>query len=64
MAFISFLLFASFQLVVAIIAKSEAMIGDCTAMAVDGLTAVTYGFNLVAERKKHDLDDDDHHYYS
>ena len=34
-AFISFLLFASVQLVVAIIAKSEAMIGDCAAMAVD-----------------------------
>jgi hypothetical protein len=32
-AFISLLLFASVQLVVAI--KSEAMIGDCAAMAVD-----------------------------
>ena len=39
------------QLVVALIAKSEAMIGDCAAMAVD---VMTYGFNLFAERKKHE----------
>ena len=50
-AFVSFLTFAMVQLVVALIAKSEAMIGDCAAMAVD---VMTYGFNLFAERKKHE----------
>lgn len=50
-AFVSFLTFAMVQLVVALIAKSEAMIGDCAAMAVD---VMTYGFNLIAERKKHE----------
>lgn len=51
MAFVSFLTFATVQFLVALIAKSEAMIGDCAAMAVD---VMTYGFNLVAERKKHE----------
>jgi Co/Zn/Cd efflux system component len=50
-AFVSFLTFAIVQLVVALISKSEAMIGDCAAMAVD---VMTYGFNLFAERKKHE----------
>ena len=48
--------FALVQLVVALIAESEAMLGDCAAMGVDCLT---YGFNLYAERKKSELEDDD-----
>jgi hypothetical protein len=36
--------------VVALLAKSQAMIGDSAAMAVD---ALAYGFNLLAEREKH-----------
>ena len=51
MAFVSFMTFATVQFLVAFIAKSEAMMGDCAAMAVD---VMTYGFNLVAERKKHE----------
>lgn len=43
--------FTSVQSVVALIAKSEAMMGDSAAMAVD---ALTYGFNLYAERKKNE----------
>lgn len=34
----------------ALLAKSQAMIGDSAAMAVD---ALAYGFNLLAEREKH-----------
>jgi Co/Zn/Cd efflux system component len=41
--------FATVQTAVAFIAKSEAMLGDSAAMAVD---ALTYGFNLYAEREK------------
>lgn len=41
--------FATVQTIVAFIAKSEAMLGDSAAMAVD---ALTYGFNLYAEREK------------
>ncbi|KAL7527429.1 hypothetical protein ACHAXR_001958 [Thalassiosira sp. AJA248-18] len=43
--------FTSVQTIVALIAKSEAMMGDSAAMAVD---ALTYGFNLYAERKKNE----------
>eukprot|EP01082_Thalassiosira_pseudonana_P013905 g12152.t1.1.5e17418b g12152 g12152.t1 contig6:1326968-1328043(+) len=48
-AFVSFMGFTSVQSVVAFVAKSEAMMGDSAAMAVD---ALTYGFNLYAERQK------------
>mmetsp|Transcript_7162 Transcript_7162/g.12993 ORF Transcript_7162/g.12993 Transcript_7162/m.12993 type:complete len:385 (-) Transcript_7162:198-1352(-) len=48
-AFVSFMGWSALQAVVALIAKSDAMMGDCAAMAVD---ALTYGFNLCAERKK------------
>ena len=48
-AFASFIGFATVQTVVALIAKSQAMIGDSAAMAVD---ALAYGFNLLAEREK------------
>lgn len=41
--------FATVQTVVAFVAQSEAMLGDSAAMAVD---ALTYGFNLYAEREK------------
>ena len=41
--------FATVQTVVAFIAQSDAMLGDSAAMAVD---ALTYGFNLYAEREK------------
>jgi len=50
-AFVSFMGFTTVQSVVALIAKSEAMMGDSAAMAVD---ALTYGFNLYAERKKNE----------
>ena len=53
-AFVSFLGFTTIQSVVALIAQSEAMLGDCAAMAVD---AFTYGFNLYAERKKNEDDE-------
>ena len=49
MAFFSFFGFTVIQSSVAFVAKSEAMMGDSAAMAVD---ALTYGFNLYAERKK------------
>jgi len=49
-AFASFIGFATVQTVVALLAKSQAMIGDSAAMAVD---ALAYGFNLLAEREKH-----------
>lgn len=55
MAFISFISFATIQFSVAFFAKSEAMIGDSAAMVVD---ALTYGLNLLAERKKNEPDDD------
>eukprot|EP00594_Rhizosolenia_setigera_P011847 CAMPEP_0178968568 /NCGR_PEP_ID=MMETSP0789-20121207/18343_1 /TAXON_ID=3005 /ORGANISM="Rhizosolenia setigera, Strain CCMP 1694" /LENGTH=433 /DNA_ID=CAMNT_0020654545 /DNA_START=675 /DNA_END=1973 /DNA_ORIENTATION=- len=48
-AFLTFLIFAVTQGFAAIIAKSQAMLGDSTAMCVD---AMTYGFNLFAERRK------------
>ena len=51
-AFLSFLGFTICQCLVAIIAQSNAMIGDSLAMAVD---CFTYGFNLYAERKKQSL---------
>lgn len=54
-AFVSFTGFASVQTVVALIAKSEAMVGDSAAMFVD---ALTYGFNLYAERQKNEDDDE------
>ena len=48
-AFFSFLAFVVFQAVFAIIAKSQAMLADSEAMTVD---ALTYLFNLCAERIK------------
>ena len=48
-AFFSFMGFTILQSIAAIVAGSEAMIGDSAAMAVDSLT---YLFNLVAERRK------------
>eukprot|EP00429_Kryptoperidinium_foliaceum_P018536 CAMPEP_0176033104 /NCGR_PEP_ID=MMETSP0120_2-20121206/16347_1 /TAXON_ID=160619 /ORGANISM="Kryptoperidinium foliaceum, Strain CCMP 1326" /LENGTH=334 /DNA_ID=CAMNT_0017366427 /DNA_START=167 /DNA_END=1172 /DNA_ORIENTATION=+ len=48
-AFISFMTFALVQTVVALIAKSEALLGDSAAMMVD---ALTYLFNWYAERQK------------
>ena len=45
--------FATVQTVVAFIAQSDAMLGDSAAMAVD---ALTYGFNLYAEREKNNQD--------
>ncbi|GKY98234.1 hypothetical protein MPSEU_000781100 [Mayamaea pseudoterrestris] len=48
-AFITFMGFALLQLCFALIAGSEAMMGDSAAMIVD---AMTYLFNLYAERKK------------
>lgn len=47
--------FAAFQTAGAIIAQSEAMLGDSAAMAVDSLA---YGFNLYAEREKNKDKDD------
>ena len=58
-AFVSFIGFASIQTVVAVIAQSEAMLGDSAAMVVDSMT---YGFNLYAEKKKkknEDFDEDE-----
>jgi hypothetical protein len=46
--------FTMCQTVAAVIAGSEAMIGDSAAMFVD---ALTYFFNLVAERKKNHFDE-------
>lgn len=46
---VSFLGFAVIQTAAAIIASSVALLGDSAAMAVD---ALSYGFNLYAERKK------------
>lgn len=48
-AFLSFVGFLLVQAVFAIIANSQAMLADCEAMAVD---ALTYLFNLWAERAK------------
>lgn len=53
-AFLSFMLFTIVQSVAAYIAKSEAMMGDSAAMFVD---ALTYLFNLVAERRKNRFDE-------
>ena len=53
LAFITFLIFTICQAFAAFIAKSEAMLGDTAAMAVD---AFTYGFNFIAERMKNKLD--------
>lgn len=49
-AFGSFLGFTLVQLVFAFAARSQAMMADCAAMAVD---AITYLFNFFAERTKH-----------
>lgn len=49
-AFFSFIGFVVFQTVFALIAHSESMLADSQAMAVD---AMTYLFNLCAERTKH-----------
>lgn len=48
-AFCTFMGFTILQSVAAYIAKSEAMMGDSAAMAVD---AFTYAFNLIAEKMK------------
>ncbi|CAB9513063.1 expressed unknown protein [Seminavis robusta] len=48
-AFCTFMSFATVQTIVAVFAKSEAMLGDSAAMIVD---ALTYLFNWHAERKK------------
>lgn len=48
-AFMTFFFFVIVQGVFAVIAKSEAMMADCLAMGVD---ALTYLFNLFAERLK------------
>jgi len=48
-AFVSFQSFATIQIFVALYAGSEAMLGDSVAMMVD---ALTYLFNLIAERQK------------
>mmetsp|Transcript_33888 Transcript_33888/g.81945 ORF Transcript_33888/g.81945 Transcript_33888/m.81945 type:complete len:318 (+) Transcript_33888:364-1317(+) len=48
--------FTTVQSVVALIARSEAMMGDSAAMVVD---AFTYGFNLYAERKKNEDTDEE-----
>lgn len=48
-AFISFFSLTICQVFAAFIAQSESMMGDSAAMVVD---AITYGFNLVAERRK------------
>lgn len=56
-AFFSFLGFVLVQMVAALIARSQAMLADCEAMLVD---AMTYLFNLCAERLKHrPLSDDE-----
>lgn len=58
-AFVSFMSFAVCQMVFAIWASSEAMVGDSSAMMVD---ALTYLFNWMAERRKRQFqqqDDDD-----
>jgi Co/Zn/Cd efflux system component len=52
-AFVTFMTFALTQLVFAFVAGSQAMMGDSAAMIVD---SVTYLFNYVAERKKHQFD--------
>lgn len=48
-AFFSFVGFMTFQAIFALIAHSQSMMADCEAMSVD---AVTYLFNLCAERIK------------
>lgn len=55
-AFISFMAFVVVEYVFAIIAKSESMMADAQAMAVD---AFTYLFNLMAERQKRKLFDNE-----
>lgn len=52
-AFFSFMAFALTELVFAVVAGSEAMMGDAAAMLVDSLT---YLFNWVAERRKNRFD--------
>lgn len=54
-AFCSFMTFTLCQTVAAFVAGSEAMMGDSAAMFVD---ALTYLFNLVAERKKNRFDEE------
>mmetsp|Transcript_5205 Transcript_5205/g.7346 ORF Transcript_5205/g.7346 Transcript_5205/m.7346 type:complete len:315 (-) Transcript_5205:1714-2658(-) len=53
-AFISFMGFAICQTIASFIAGSEAMMGDSAAMVVD---ALTYLFNLIAERRKNSFDE-------
>jgi Co/Zn/Cd efflux system component len=52
-AFCTFMSFALIQTVVAVFARSEAMMGDSAAMIVD---ALTYLFNYVAENKKNQFE--------
>jgi Co/Zn/Cd efflux system component len=52
-AFLTFISFALTQMIFAFIAGSQAMMGDSAAMLVD---SVTYLFNYIAERKKHQFD--------
>ena len=51
-AFFSFVSFLILQAVFAIIAHSQSMLADCEAMGVD---ALTYLFNLLAERLSTEL---------
>lgn len=53
-AFVTFMTFALTQLVFAVVAGSEAMMGDSAAMIVD---AITYLFNWFAERRKSQSDE-------
>lgn len=52
-AFVTFLGFTILQTFAAIYARSQAMLGDSAAMSVD---AMTYAFNLAAERRKDSSD--------
>mmetsp|Transcript_25287 Transcript_25287/g.38936 ORF Transcript_25287/g.38936 Transcript_25287/m.38936 type:complete len:353 (-) Transcript_25287:39-1097(-) len=53
-AFISFMGFTVCQTIAAVVAGSEAMMGDSAAMFVD---ALTYLFNWIAERRKNKFDE-------
>lgn len=52
-AFVSFLGFTILQTFAAVLARSEAMMGDSASMGVD---AMTYAFNLYAEKRKDTAD--------
>lgn len=52
MAFVSFLVFTLVQFFFATLARSDAMMTDCSAMMVD---VVTYLFNYLAEQYKHSV---------